>query len=302
MVTEQFVLHGINTPSGFLSQISSGSVNPEMQIVRGKPAGLPGSRFIYNGAQVPAFRFNCEQLKSILDICGCGLADLTSGNTDLYFKKTANRASRVADATTQHIRCRAPKAVLVPLSLRATLGSPATLSARIVCTWDGTNEPLTPAGGVALAGTPVSCEEQFVVGPVAINGSTISGIQETEIDFGVALFEQMSDGELYLTFIAEQERQPMVTFKTLTASLPSIGLNGSALTSGSFYFRKCGQTARVPNATAEHLKFSATSGLVHIVDQTGGGNEASLTTIRCELSMPDATTAPLTVDTTSAIE
>lgn len=301
-VTAQYVLHGINTSSSFLSHISRASANTQAQVAKPMAAGVPGTSFAYVLQQNPDFTFDCEQVKTALDLMGCGLKDLTAGNTDLYFREVPHKGSRTSAASSAHIRLRAAKAVMVPLTLRASNGAPASLSARVICTYDGTNEPLVPAGSQALSGTPAT--ERFTVGPAAINGSAINGIQDIEIDFGVTLFEQFADGELYVTFVAERERLPVVTIRTLTAALPTLGLNGTALDGSdglALWLRKCGQTGRVANGTAEHILFTGTHGLVHVPETTGGGNDPAITTIRVELQMADATTAPLSVDTTAGI-
>lgn len=300
-VSTDFVLHGISPPSGnFLSQITNVSANTQITTAQGIPAGLPWSRFNYNLVQNPDFTFDCRQIKSVLDITGTSLGDISAGNTDLLFKATTNKGTRVADATTSHVRFRAPEAVLIPQSISASGDSPASMSCRLVCLYDGTNAPLTPTSGVALSGTPTAAEH-FVLGPVSINSSAVPGVVSSSIDFGLRLIERRSDGELYITWLAVAEFLPIVTIQVLTSALPTYGLNGTALTAMSVWFRKCAQTARVANATEEHILFTATSGLITVPSVTGGNNDESITTIRIELSGADATTAPLAVDTTAAI-
>lgn len=299
-ISAAYVLHGISTPGDFLSQVTNARPSPRITTQAGVPSGLPYPLFIYNLIQNPDWQFDCSQVKALLDITGTSLGDISSGNTDLYFKAVTNKGTRTADASTAHIRLRAAEAVIVPLSIRATTDSPASMSARIVCLYDGTNEPIVPAGGVALAGTPVS-EDHFVCGPVSVNATAINGVQDVSIDFGLSLIERRGDGELYISWLAVMEQRPVITIRTLSNPWATYGLNGNALTGLTVYLRKCAQTARVANATAEHIAFTATSGFVSIEETSAGGNEPGVTTIRCELSAPDATTAPLLVDTTNTI-
>lgn len=299
-VASNFALHGIKTPSTFLSQISSAAYNSNINTMQGVPAGLPFGTFVYNLNQSPEFAITCEQVKTLLDITGTGLGDTSSGNVDLLFKATTNKGSRVADATTSHWQARAPETVFVPLSLTASNDSPASMQARVVCLYDGTNAPVANTGSVALSGTPVA-SEHFVVGPVVINSSTIPGILDVSIDFGLNLIETRSDGELYISWLAIREMRPVITIRCLGSAAVTYGLNGTALTGLTVYLRKCAVTGRVANGTSEHIAFTATAGLITIPDASGGNNNEATTTIRCELIGADATTVPLAVDTTAAI-
>lgn len=299
-VTATYVLHGISTPSDFISQITSARPSPRIQAMQGVPSGLPYSLFTYNMTQTPDITFDSTQVKALLDTTGVTLGDISGGNTDLMFKATTNKGARVADATTSHIRLRAAEAVIIPQSISAADGQPATMTARIIALYDGTNEPIVPAGSLALAGTPVS-EDHFTVGPVSIYSSAVNGVQDITIDFGITLIERRGDGELYTSWTCIQEQKPVVTIRTLTNPWPTYGLNGTALSALSVWFRKCAQTARVANATAEHILFTASAGLITIDETSSGGNEPAMTTIKIMVDAPDATTHPLTLDTTAAI-
>lgn len=303
-VTAAYVLHGINiaSPAAFVSQVTNARVMTGINVQKGIPSGLPGARFIYNMNQMLEASFDTTQVKSVLDACGTSpqLVSCGSGNTDYYFKQTTNLASRVDDATTSHVRLRAPKAVLIPQSISASDGQPASISVRMINTFDGTNAPLVGAAA-ALAGTP-SHAENFTLGPASINGTLIGGIQDCTINFGISTIEKRGDGELYLSHVCEKETLPTVTIRTLGSPWATYGINGTALTSMSVWFRKCLETARTADATAEHILFTATAGLFVIEETGGGGNEPVITTITCHLAMPDATTRPLLVDTTAAIE
>lgn len=299
-VSSNFVLHGIATPSSFISQISSASMNTQINTALGTPAGVPFPTFVYNLNQNPDYTFTCEQIKTLLDLTGVGLGDISSGNTDMLFKSATNKGSRVANATTSHWRARAPEAVLVPLSISASNDSPASMQARIVCMYDGTNAPITNTGTIALSGTSTATEH-FVVGPVSINGSTIPGVLDWNLSFGLDLIETRSDGELYISFLAIREARPILTVRCLGSAAVTYGLNGTALTAMTCCLRKCAATGRVANATAEHIAFTATAGLITVPEVSGGNNSESITTIRCELIGADASTAPLAVNTAVAI-
>lgn len=297
-----YVLHGIVNSSTFLSQITNARAVPDVQVMLAEASGLPFPLFVSNSGQNPAVPFDTTQVKTVLDLTGAmsSIADLSAANTDLLFKKLDDLDRRIADATAEHIRCRMSQAFLVLDQISAGHNSDAVASCRLGTTYDGSNAPLVAAGSVALSGTPTSAEH-FRAGPVSINTVALGGVQDVTIAFNRQVIEVGGDGELYNTFAACGYYSPVVTIRTLTSALPTYGLNGTALTALSVYLRKRTTTGNVADGTAQHIKFSATSGLISIDEQSGGGNQPSITTIRCSLVGANATTEPISVDTASTI-
>lgn len=299
------VLHGIQTASDFISQITSATVSPQIQTLVSTPAGLPWPMFAGNLGQNPDITFESNQIKTILDLTGIDIVDLSGGNTDLLFKRTKSLASREADATTVHTRLRAAQAALVVNQLSAGHQSEASVSCRLVLPWDGSNEPIVPAGTVALTGAVPIAAEHYLAGEVWLNSLQIEGIQDITIDFGNSLIEAGGEGELYNTFAAIQSTNPVITITTLdmpwVVATPVLGLNGVAITALSVYLRKTATTTRVTDVTAGHIKFSGTAGYAFIAQTPGGGNDPVVTTIQCQMASPNATTAPLLVNTAIAI-
>lgn len=301
-VANVYVLHGIAiSGSSFISQITSSRPSPAIETIIAESAGLPQPLFVGNMGQKPMVSFETTQVKTILDLTGIGLADLTASSVDLLYKLTVNRGSRVADASASHYRFRMANAVLSCDRITAGHRSEATASCTLFNPYDGTNEPIVPVGAVALSGTPTS-DEHFVLGPCSFNGTDFEGVQDLTVDFGRSLIQAGDRGELYDTFIAEQRLSPVVTVKGL-ASVPwfGAGLNGTALTSMTCYLRRLATTGRVANGTASHIGFSATAGLVYPEDASGGGNDPTVTSLRATLIAPSASGNAITLSTATAI-
>jgi hypothetical protein len=301
-VANAHVLHGILNGASFISQVTNARVSPQINEQVSFAAGLPVPLFVGNLGQNPDITFDTTQLVTILDLVKSSttpiIKDLSGANTDLYFKVVAERGTRTADASLAHLRFRAAEAVLICNQITAGHQSEASASCRIALPYDGTNEPLVPAGSLALAGTP-SAATHFVAGPVFINTVQVTGIQDITIDFGWQLFEIGGGGELYNTFLAVQSQAPSVTITTTNVPWPTYGLNGTALTALSVYLRKVSATGRVANGTAQHIKFAATAGDIFISDTTSGNNDMASTTIRMPLVAPSATGDPLSITSTA---
>ena len=294
------VLHGIVNSSTFISQISNLRVTPGMQVAVLNSAGYHFPLFVGNMGQAQGFGFDCTQLKTILDLTGITMADLSANNTDLLFKRTTHLGTRVADGTSSHNRLRCADAGLICDSISAGHQSEAVASCRLVVPYDGSNEPIVPAGSQALSGTPTSATH-YVAGPVTVNTVALPGIQDINIDFGISLMENGGEGELYNTHIAVMEARPVITVRCLAFPWSTYGLNGTSLTGLSLWLRKCSRTGRVANGTEEHILFTATAGLISIDETAAGGNDPAITTVRMSLIGADASTAPLVIDTTAAI-
>lgn len=301
-VSNVYVLHGINISSvGFISQITNARPSPAIEQILAKSAGYPYPLFVGNMGQKPMVSFDTTQVATILGITGIGLADLTSYTVDLYYKLTTNRGSRVADASGSHYRFRMANAVLSCDRISAGHRSEATASCTLYNPYDGANEPIVPAGSVSLAGTPTS-SEHYVCGPCSFNGTDFEGVQDFSLDFGRSLIQAGDRGELYDTFIAEQELSPSVSVKSL-GGVPwfGAGLNGTALTSMTCYLRRLATTGRVANGTASHIAFTATAGLVVAEDSSGGGNDPTVTSIRAQLISQDSSSSPIAISVGTAI-
>lgn len=300
------VLHGVQNSSTFLSQISNLRATTEIQNIIAESAGLPFPLFTGPMAIAPSLNFDCTQLKTILDMTGAlsSIVDLSGANTDLFFKATQDMGRRVADATTGHIRFRMAQAYLALNQITAGSNSEASANVVLGTTYDGTNAPLVAAGSLALSGTPTGATH-WVAGPVSLNGSSLVGIQDISIEFNRQLLILSGDGELYPTFCACQFYSPVLTFRTLTHVWQTYGITGTAL-SGSAgavtaYLRKVSSTGRVADGTAQHIKFTGTTGTIQVDEATGGNNEPSMVTVRVTLVGSDSTTEPIAVDTASTI-
>lgn len=301
-VSTVYTLHGILNSSTFISQIEDAQVSSGVQTMIAQAAGMPYAQFAATMSANPGITLSTPQLKTVLDLTGAltSIVDLSGANTDLHFKQVADLGRRTADASLAHLRFRMSQAWVSLESITAGHQSVARASVRVGTTYDGTNNPIVPAGTLALAGTPTAAEH-FVVGPVTINTVSLPGVQDITIDFQRQVMEAGGDGELYNTFAACQTFNPVITVRCLEHAWATYGLNGTALTALDVYLRKVSSTGRVANATEEHIKFSATAGLVTIDDSSGGAADPSITTYRITLIGANSTTEPITVDTTAAI-
>jgi hypothetical protein len=303
-VSNLWFLHGVVFSGGqFLSELTDLSPATNIDELTGYAAGHPDPLFLAARAIKPHLQFDTPQLKTILDLCGTAfIADLSGGNTDLHYKLAANRGVRAAAASAVHQRLRMATGAMYWEEVSAAHQQDATLKAKIVPTYNGTNAPIVPAGTLALAGVPAAAEF-YTLGPVLINGAELAGIKSVRIALSPEVIEESAGGDVYPTFFAIGQRQPVIEITSLEAGAwVSFGLDGTALngsTGAVCYLRK--KTADGTNSATAAIAFTALNGRIQLVQSSGGGNKPSETRLRIPARALDSTVAAITVNTSLAI-
>lgn len=299
-----FVFHGVNTPSSFYSQIENGKVMTGSDVIRAVPSGHFHTMFTAVKSQKPVIEFTTPQIATLLGEVGMTGASTAAGNVDLYEKKASHLGTRVAATTTAHNRYRCAQTLFYCASISAPHQGIATAQARMIVAWDGTNEPIVPAGSVALAGTP-SAAQHFGAGPVEIGGTALNGVQQVDVDFGIRFIEAGGESDIWDTFVAVAEIIPIFRIQTLTTTaFSAYGLDGTAISGDGVEIwlrKKNADGTNVPNGTAEHIKWTVSNGLIVPDDTAGGANNPNTTTLVVYPRADSATGDSVTLDTTAAI-
>ena len=303
-VSNVYVLHGVNFPGGqFLSELTSGTPATNLDDLMGYASGHPDPLFVANKRAKPDVSFSTPQVKTMLTLCGAGgMADLSAGNTDLYYKQATNLGERQSAASTVHKRFRMASGAVYWTEVSAGQDEDATLSGRICPIYNGTNAPLVPAGSIALAGTP-SGSEFFTLGPVKVNGTELPGIKRVTISLGLTATEEAASGELYTSFCGVQQRAPVVTIETLQVDAwDGYGLLGTAISSLVVYLRRRDPDGSLyANGSSQHISFTASAGKIVPNNVSGAGNAPATAGLRCLLRTTSASSSVLTIATTDTI-
>lgn len=306
-VSTGHVLHGINfaSPAALITQLTDASPEMSTELMSSYAAGHPHPLFRSIVSQKPSINFSTPQLKTILDVCGLEGVDLSSGNTDLYYRKLKDLGARESTAGTVHTRFRMAQGLLYWTGFTLPHEGQASIDCRILPTWDGTNAPLVPAGSLAVVGTPAA-DEEWTIGKVVINGTQLVGCKEASYNSGWQLIEESSDGEPFTTFAGLQQTDPVWTIRSLElGAWATFGTGGTAVTSWAIYGRKKAKHGtNTADASAVHLAFTGTSGFIYPESTSGGGRQnqtPAVTGLRLCLTAANSSTAPMAIATTSAI-
>lgn len=234
-------------------------------------SGDVGPDFTGSHSAAPDCVFDTPQLKEILDLCNVSptvnmsvCADLSSGNTDVEYRRATNRGVRSALADLANLRVRMQSnAFLSWQKFTAKQKQLAEITARLVPVYDGTNAPLVATSSVAITASG-SVPTLFTLGPVSINGSAVAGVTETNWDNQIEYLVEMADGVSWPDFVSIQRIAPKITIRSRnTALLSTYGTAGTALTALTVYLRKkLKSDFTVAAGTPQHLAFTAASGTI----------------------------------------
>ena len=250
---------------------------------------------------VPDINFTTPQCKTILDLINVEAVakDLSAGSVDMYFRKGDPNATREATAATVHDRWRlTTNAVLALQTIEASQNSLATVRARLLPVWNGSNNPIIATGSVALSGTSAA-SEFYTLGRVDINGTDISAVADVSIDYQVEFEEVADSGEPFISYGGIRRFAPRVSIRSRDVTLfRTYGAAGTALSSLEVYLRKMDASGHVvANATTQHIKFTATAGTIR-AREVSGVPEA-VVSVDIDLLKPNATTDPLLISSTA---
>lgn len=247
----------------------------------------------------PEISFGSQDLKQFFDALGAEkiAADLSGGNTDVYWQRGKAFNVRETPASTAHFRARMQEnSMMYWTQISAQRGQNAEVRGMIVPIFDGTNDPIQYASGVALVGAK-AVNYVFRNGPIYLNGVLYS-TQGIELVSNPTIAREIDNGEGSISHVSVENYSPQLTFRTTNlAIVATVGVKGLPLTSASIYFRRRQKGGlNVANATPEHIKGTGTSGTIKARQISDAEAEVFV-----QFTKPNATTEPLTWSTASAI-
>lgn len=286
--------------SGVIPQIISQDLNPGLEPLLEGGSGTLDTEFGAISQQSPVLSFETTAVATALGLIGInGLA--ISATTTFYIAKIA--AGGVITAGSAHYSLTLSKGIIIPRRLKAAHKPSASIQFDVYAlSSSGTAAPITTNASVALPSI-AAVSELFCLGPVTINSTLITGLQEVDFDPGIKEIVMGADGNAYPTYAGIINREPKVTFKTLDASFfHSLTAGASlAVTTWKMFLRSIASGGtRVADATASHLKISGTTGLF-VPEKQGGQTRKEFESEYCLHPVSDGTNAIATIAASVAI-
>lgn len=301
MPNDRFTLYAVDNGGTLIDSISDFSITANVRRMLQGSGGDVEPRFVAVGEQEPVINFSSLAIASALSAIGADGAAVATTAT-IFLQKFLQDGTR--EGTLKHLKGVVNAGLFVPVTLRASQGQPAVIEYALHTRYDGTNDPIVFTANQTLTGTPTN-DEMYTVGPVVINGTELTGIQEITVQFGLEVFKDISGGEIWPKFLAiEERRDPLIRIKTREASaIESLGLSGVAqgTTDSKIYFRKKALGgANVAEATLEHVLISIDEGIINPTGPGGQHPTALEDTIEIR-PVYDGTNSTFAVSTASAI-
>lgn len=295
-VSKVYKLHGVTTGDNFYSQLESGSLNTNVTDMTVTPAGHTIPMFTAQNGSKPEVQLQTHQIESLLDEMGFLGADVSV--VVLRLRKVANKGSRVANATTEHITYTCNSVLGYITQITAGANKQAAASAVLKLLNDGSNAAYIYSGAAASSGSP-SAAENFVLGKIGHNGTAITGCDAMTLDLGVELVEPAQEDLNEPTFCAVNAIKPTLTFDTTDATVWS--LHGTKVTGGLKVnlIKKKPDLDRYADSDTEHIVLTITNGRIEC-ESVGGAD--SLVKVKVFAVSVDGTTAPVIATTGSAVD
>jgi hypothetical protein len=254
--------------------------------------------------QRPTLTFTTTDIYAALSSFGIDGTAISSGKVAL--QKLAEGGVRSSSA--DHILLTIANGIVVPTTLNATQGAQATLSYTAhITSSDGTTAPITMTVNnlwsaiTSAIGTSSGVANAFTLGPVSINGTTLDGVQNVSVDFGINVFVADSDGQPYPTFASIMTRQPVITFSTYDLELfniwnDAIGVEAQSATDSTIEFAKL--TEGGVRAATGSARLTFDEGIVSM--RTIPANQGNAIIGQCQYTPThDGTNAIIVVDATT---
>jgi hypothetical protein len=256
-------------------------------------------------AQRPVATFATSAIADALDEAGLTGLDLDSllVGLHLYAQAGADGGTRASGAA--HRKYTIADGLLIPRAITCDHQGDAEIDYEVVATYDGSNDPIVPADGVALP-AGITDAERFTLGPVTLQGITFDHLTRFNLDFGIRARAEAADSDIWPTIVTIEEIMGVLRLRgkdPLWLSATKIPLQGKAVlhaTTSVYLKKRASGGTFVADATAQHIKFTV-DGLATIEEVFDAAGTATGET---ELALPlrfDGTNDPVVVNTASAI-
>ncbi len=269
-MSDVFYPHAIVFPTGnAITQMEEIPIQPNFQEITEYAASGVLPAFTGNHSQDPMTDLETSQIKNVLDRCTIdGIAGAFDGsNVDFEWQRASSLTGRVEidPLNLTHVRARATASYIAWQSIQASENEIAKITFRFQPVSNGGNPPLAISTAVAIAAA-ANVEHYYTLGPInAVTSTSLNKtlcVQNWSWDNNNLFKNVFCSGGTSLEYSALDRSAPVITVDVEDIRDP-LGLfpSGESITSLEVYLRKKLQGgSNVPDATAEHIKFTMAVG------------------------------------------
>ena len=301
-MAQSFGISAIVVGATTIHEIQESNVDPGINNILEGGDDSAYNSFLSANIIAPVATFTTKAIATAAGVCGVAGLDITSNNVAIYFQQRASGSIR--EGASKHVKLLMTKGIMVPTTLSGDQAR-GSLSYQIFVIWDGTNSPLQKSINQSLPSIDAT-DESFVSSEVYEGGSLIGDVVSMELNFGLQVVTEQTDGNEYPDLAYIQTVQPGGSIVTNNLDyIDTVGSEGKRIlgTGGEvecFFKRKTDGVKRYANGTANHIKVAMTKGMIK-PGQVGGshGGKATLTLVLEPVY--DESNPPFTLTTGTAI-
>lgn len=268
----------INGTSGILLDgVQNQSLALGLNTLQMKADGELDPQFLATMSQAPTASLTIAKIAqalAVIDHDGLFLPSGAGAFTTLeLFYKLKEKPGGEFQTGAVHKKLILNQGAIIPRTLNVPDDETATYDMDIIATADGVNDPFVLAESVALGGAGI-LDELFTLGPVKINGTTLEGVQNFSLDFGIEDVSFRADGDVFPKRVNIIARRPNLTITVADINqLFDLGLVGTNISADIVVFLRAlsKTTTRIADATTAHIRITIGAGRVS-VDSLGGGD------------------------------
>lgn len=292
-------LYAVKLGSVLFHQLQDATMTANVSDLIETPIGSTMPLFNSALQQRPDIGFSTSQIKSALTLLGVAGGD--AGVAKLMGRKVVNKTGPAAVGGSVHATWTAAASLGVINSISASNRQKAMCQMKVTMLKSGATAALVYAGTATLDAYTTAVEN-FVLGPILVNGVLLEGTNDFSLAFNPKLSEPDDDYEIEPVFAAVESTQPVVTFNTTDPGIWALH-NTEFLTAGGplkiNLIKQKQNSLRYGDAELQHIVFHGGSGRI-VCESVGGSKQ--LTKVRCICNSPDGTVAPITATLDSALE
>jgi hypothetical protein len=294
-LTKIFQLYAIKSGSTVLHQLQDATLSRNVMEQLETPTGGTKPLFTAELGSKPDISGTSGQLKSFLTLMGLSGAD--TGILKLLGRKLVNATGPVAIGTSAHASWTAAKSMGFISTITAGNKQRANLQYKFQLLYDGTN-PIIVYAGTATLDNFTAAAEQYILGPISIEGTVIEGTNDLSINLNPAEMDSADDFQADPVFHAIQKTEPTIEFSTTDPGIWA--LDGTEITAAKVNLLGLEPNQkRYGDAETKHILFDATSGQIRC-QSVGGTKQLTKVFIRC--ISPDNTDPSLSATVDSAVD
>jgi hypothetical protein len=204
--------------------------------------------------------------------------------------------------TTPHRKLTIPNGLVIPQNIECSHQQDATMSAEVIATHDGTNDPVIIGETVAMP-TGLTDTHRFTLGAVSVGNISVTGILSVSVDFGNNATGDSADSNPFDDNVELTQILPTITIRTrdvakfaaAATGIPLRGLKGIHTNTSIVLRRRVNGTASFSTA-ADNIRITADCLINWDEVFNAAANARGEGTIRLTC-LDDATNAPVVIVT-----